>query len=103
MKVLIAGASGPIGRQLIPLLTAAGHEATGLSRKSRPDIAVPFLTVDVLDRDALLKAVEQVRPDAIVNLVTGIPDRFDPKATSPEFQLTNQRRTQGTDNLRFAA
>jgi nucleoside-diphosphate-sugar epimerase len=70
MKVLVAGASGAIGRQLVPLLAAAGHQVVGLSRSSGSG-ALP--AVDVLDRTAVLAAVHQVAPDAIVHMATAIP------------------------------
>ncbi len=73
MKVLVAGSSGAIGRQLVPALSAAGHEVVGLARSTS---ATATLAVDALDRDALVAAVGGVAPDAVVNMLTAIPARL---------------------------
>jgi nucleoside-diphosphate-sugar epimerase len=83
MRVLVAGASGVIGRQLVPLLTAAGHEAIGLSRSPRSVAGSQWVIVDALDAPALAKAVAQAAPDAVVNLLTAIPSAVNPPWRSP--------------------
>ena len=81
MKVLVAGASGAIGRRLVPRLAAAGHEVVGLARSAS---ATAALTVDALDRDALFAAVRGVEPDAVVNMLTAIPARLSPRRMTAE-------------------
>ena len=102
MKVLVAGASGVIGRPLLPLLESAGHEVVGLARTVRPG-PTRMLAVDALDRDAVAAAVREVAPDAVVNVLTAIPARLNPRRMSTEFALTNRLRTEGTRNLVDAA
>ncbi|WP_214322358.1 NAD-dependent epimerase/dehydratase family protein [Nonomuraea sediminis] len=93
MRVLVAGATGVIGRQLVPLLEAVGHEVIPMSRK----------LADVLDREATLRAVRQAAPDAVVHLLTAIPKEIDPRRFAEQFELTNRLRTEGTRNLIDAA
>ncbi len=103
MKVLVAGATGVIGRQLIPQLEAAGHTVIGLAKFVREPTGASMLAVDALDRDALVRVVEEHAPDAIVNLLAAIPDRINPKSIGQDFAMTNRLRIIGTENLRFAA
>ncbi|MGE5292434.1 MAG: NAD-dependent epimerase/dehydratase family protein [Micromonosporaceae bacterium] len=103
MRVLVAGATGVIGRQLMPLLTAVGHEVTGLSRSPGNDRQGQWVTADALDRTGLEKAVREAAPDAVVNLLTAIPGAIDPRHLAGDFALTNRLRTEGTRNLLDAA
>ncbi|MBO2451679.1 NAD(P)-dependent oxidoreductase [Actinomadura barringtoniae] len=107
MRVLVAGATGVVGRQLVPLLTATGHEVIALSRGGRrqedPAAGVETVTADALDREALEAAVQKARPDAVVHLLTAIPAELDPRKMEEQFALTNRLRTEGTRNLIAAA
>jgi len=94
MRVVVAGATGVIGRCLVPRLSAAGHEVTGLSRAAG---------VDLLDRNAVIRLVAEARPDAAVHMATAIPARINPKTMARDFELTNRLRTDGTRNLIEAA
>ena len=70
--MLVAGATGVIGRQLIPMLAAGGHQVVGMARQQRaalittPDVEP--LTADALDPSAVSAAVRAAAPDAVVNL-----------------------------------
>jgi nucleoside-diphosphate-sugar epimerase len=100
MRVFIAGGSGVVGRALIPLLTAQGHEVWGTTRDpNKTDLlrslgATPVV-VDVYDRDGLFAAVRDARPDAVINQLTDLV-RLD-------FAATARVRTEGTRNLVDAA
>ncbi|GAA0257872.1 NAD(P)-dependent oxidoreductase [Actinomadura nitritigenes] len=102
MRVLVAGSTGVVGRRLMPLLEAVGHEAIGLSR-SGGGPAGRALAADALDRDAVSRAVREAAPDAVVNLLTAIPAAPDPKHLARDFAITNRLRTEGTRNLYDAA
>jgi nucleoside-diphosphate-sugar epimerase len=103
MRVLLAGATGVIGRQAVPVLAAAGHQVTGLARTPArlPDAEV--VAVDALDPTAVAGAVRSADPDVIVHMLTAIPDPVDPRHLARDMALTNRLRTQGTANLLAAA
>jgi nucleoside-diphosphate-sugar epimerase len=103
MKVFVAGATGAIGRQLVPRLVEAGHEVHGMTRKeaSRAALeelgAVPVIA-DALDPAGVVAAVVTAAPDAIVHELTSIGD-IDTRHMDRSFETTNRLRTEGTDNL----
>lgn len=108
MRVLLAGASGVIGRPLLRRLNAAGYEVIGLVHSAAGAEAVrssgaTALLADALDRDALLKAVEGHSADVVVHQLTGYrnapPTRYGGKGV----RRTNALRTVGTSNLLEAA
>lgn len=104
MRVLVAGATGVIGRQLVPQLQQAGHEVISLS--SKPPLqhgGGEVVITDALDRVALTTAVMAVEPDAVVHLMTAIPKNLNPRRLASEFALTNRLRTDGTRNLADAS
>lgn len=108
MRVLIAGATGVIGAQLVPVLREKGHEVVALSRSATRGAAlagdgVRLVRADALDAAALTEAVAQAAPDAVVNLLTAIPDKVDPRKLAKVFAPTNRLRTEGTRNLLAAA
>lgn len=105
MRVLVAGATGVIGSQLVPLLGSVGHEVVALVRAEggravapRP-AATTTVTADALDGPATARAVREARPDAIVNMLTAIPARLNPKHLARDFEQTNLLRTVGTAHL----
>ncbi|TDC48278.1 NAD(P)-dependent oxidoreductase [Actinomadura sp. KC345] len=102
MRVLVAGSTGAIGRRLVPLLEAVGHEVTGLARTRGAD-GGRLVTADALDRGAVTRAVAEAAPDAVVNLLTAIPAAPDPRRLARDFAATNRLRTEGTRNLYAAA
>lgn len=106
MRVFVAGASGALGRPLVPQLVAAGHEVTGTTR--RPERAEEIraagaeaVVCDVFDREALAAAVAAARPEAVVHALTALPARMDWK--KDPIGPTNRVRTEGTRNLIVAA
>jgi nucleoside-diphosphate-sugar epimerase len=84
MRVFLAGATGAIGRPLVPQLIAAGHEVVGTTRSEERaaglrDAGAEAVVVDALDAGALREAVLSARPDAVVNQLTDLPKDFAPK------------------------
>ncbi|WP_103529109.1 NAD(P)-dependent oxidoreductase [Streptomyces sp. SM12] len=108
MRVLVAGATGVVGRQLLPLLATAGHRVTALARTPQRGSDMERTGADVvigdaLDADAVDAAVAEAAPDAIVNMLTAIPAAINPRRIGKQFELTNRLRTEGTVNLLAAA
>ncbi len=105
MRVLIAGATGVLGRQLVPALRAAGHDVVALSRSGAtvPTDGVEPVAVNAMDAHALRRVVRIARPDAVVNLLTAIPREIDPRHMVRDFARTNLLRTVATDHLLAAA
>src|SRR5581483_999899 len=103
MRVFVAGATGAIGKQLVPRLVAAGHEVHGMTRSESKQAmlyelgAVPVVA-DALDADQVAEAVGRARPDVIVHQLTAIGS-LDPRHFDRDFALTNRLRTEGTDHL----
>jgi nucleoside-diphosphate-sugar epimerase len=108
MRVFVAGATGAVGKQLVPALLAAGHEVTGTTR-SRSKAAeldalgAKGLVVDALDREAVMEAVLASRPEAVVHQLTAIPPSPDFRTFDQAFAQTNRLRTEGLDHLLAAA
>lgn len=106
--MLVAGAAGVIGRPLVRLLAAAGHEVTALTRSGarqeqlRGAGAEP-VTCGALDAAALVKAVGSARPEVVVNQLTALPRRISPRRAGRDLAATNRLRSEGTRNLMAAA
>jgi nucleoside-diphosphate-sugar epimerase len=107
VRVFVAGASGAIGRPLVPKLVAAGHEVTGTTRsESKADdlrrAGAHAAVVDVFDPGALRAALEEASPEVVVHELTALPDRLDFRKKNV-YEPTNRVRTEGTRNLLDAA
>ena len=107
MKVFVAGASGAIGRPLVRQLVAAGHEVTGTTRREERSAEIraagaKAAVVDALDGPALAEAVNQASPEVVVNQLTSLPQRNNPRRAS-FFEATNRVRREGGRNLIEAA
>jgi len=103
MRVFVAGATGAIGKQLVPRLVAAGHEVHGMTRSESKQAMVQELgavpvVADALDPDQVAKAVALARPEVIVHELTAI-GLLDMRHFDRAFALTNRLRTEGTDYL----
>jgi nucleoside-diphosphate-sugar epimerase len=104
MKVFVAGATGALGKQLVPLLVANGHTVVGMTRTEAKREALRRagaqpVVADALDADAVGQAVGEAEPDVIVHQLTAIPPKIDMRRFDREFALTNRLRTEGTDHL----
>jgi 2-alkyl-3-oxoalkanoate reductase len=108
MRVFLAGATGVIGRRLVPMLVAAGHQVTGMTRSPekagalRAAGAQPAVA-DALDAQALRAAVLEAHPDVVIHQLTSLPSRVDPRRIERDFVLNDRLRSEGTRHLVAAA
>src|SRR5579884_1960758 len=103
MRVLVAGATGAIGTQLVPRLVAAGHDVTGMTRKESnrallQDLGATPVVADALDARQVADAVSRAQPEVIVHQLTAIGS-LDLRHFDRAFALTNRLRSEGTDHL----
>lgn len=107
MRVFVAGATGAIGRQLVPRLVRAGHEVHGMTRHASKqqvlrDLGAVPVVADALDAEQVAEAVGRAGPDAVVHQLTAI-GAMDLRHFDRAFATTNRLRTEGTDHLLSAA
>jgi 2-alkyl-3-oxoalkanoate reductase len=107
VKVFVAGASGAIGKPLVRQLVAAGHEVTGTTRhQERAEeiraAGASAVVCDALDAGALQRALAAAAPEAVVNQLTSLPQKYDPRRAS-FYAATNRVRSEGGHNLVAAA
>ena len=104
MRILIAGASGAIGRALVRRLRANQHEVFALtqSRDSAAvlkEIGAEPVIADALDAAAVKAAVGQIRPDAVINELTSLPRHYTPAAMKTAAERDRKVRVEGNINL----
>jgi len=108
MRVFVTGATGALGRYLVPGLIAAGHQVTASTRtpgkvaQLRAAGAEPVV-LDGLDREAVIAAVQAAAPEVIVHQMTALAGMRSLRNPDKQFAATNELRTRGTDNLLAAA
>jgi 2-alkyl-3-oxoalkanoate reductase len=108
MKVFVAGATGALGKHLVPALVAQGHEVVGMTRTpDKADLvrrlgAEPAIA-DGLDADAVGSAVGTAAPDVVIHQMTALSGELDLRDMEGTFAQTNRLRTEGTDHLLAAA
>jgi nucleoside-diphosphate-sugar epimerase len=108
LRVFLAGATGVIGRRLVPMLLAAGHELTGMTRTPQRAAALreqgaEAVIADALDAEALTRALRDCAPEVVIHQLTSIPPRIDPRRIEADFELNDRLRSEGTRNLVAAA
>jgi nucleoside-diphosphate-sugar epimerase len=109
MRIFVAGATGALGRELVPQLVARGHEVVGMTRTAAKQDLLRSLgarpvVADALDPDAVAQAVASAEPEVIVHQLTALSGKMSIRdARHPErFEgaiMTNRLRTEATDHL----
>jgi 2-alkyl-3-oxoalkanoate reductase len=104
MRIFVAGASGAIGRRLVPLLVESGHTVVGTTRTPGKADALRTaganpVVLDALDRGAVREALLRAEPEVVVHQMTALAGFTDFRKFEEGFEVTNRLRTEGTDNL----
>jgi len=108
MNIFVAGATGVVGRQLVPMLVSRGHDVTGTTRTAAKADALRAagakpVVLDILDREATVAAVVGAAPEIVVHEATALTELGSLRKFDEAFALTNRLRVDGMDNLLAAA
>jgi nucleoside-diphosphate-sugar epimerase len=108
MKVFLAGATGAIGRRLVPLLLRAGHDVTGSTRSGEKArelerAGATAVVLDVFDAQATRAAMRAAKPEAVIHQLTDLPREFDETRIAAAYAANACIRGEGTRNLIAAA
>jgi nucleoside-diphosphate-sugar epimerase len=108
LKIFVAGATGVIGRSLVPLLIKAGHEVTGTTRSADKASLLERagakpIVVDVYEAAAFARAMRAEAPDVVIHQLTDLPDVMNPAARAETTARNARLRKEGTRNLMAAA
>jgi 2-alkyl-3-oxoalkanoate reductase len=100
VKVFVAGATGAIGRRLVPRLVAAGHDVTGLTRSEERaaglrEAGADAVVGDALDEAAVGEAMAEASPEVVVHKLTALPEQPDFR-DQKQLEATNRLRSEGT-------
>jgi nucleoside-diphosphate-sugar epimerase len=104
MRILVAGATGAMGKQLLPRLVAEGHYVVGITRSEAKlglirNLGATGIVADVLDPDDVARVVAQVEPEVIIHQLTALSGDLDMRHFDRTFATTNRLRTEATDHL----
>ena len=102
--MLVAGATGVLGRPLVPILVERGHVVAGLTRSQGDvvrELGAEPIVCDVYDAERLRELVGRFAPDVVVSLLTDLPDEIERIGEYAE--RNNRMRREGVRQLRAAA
>jgi 2-alkyl-3-oxoalkanoate reductase len=104
MKVLVAGATGVIGRRLVPMLIEAGHDVVAMTRSeakvdSLEEMGATPLVCDVFHANLLHDRVKEAEPEVIVHELTDLPPTLYPRKAAAQLAANDRMRIDGTTNL----
>jgi nucleoside-diphosphate-sugar epimerase len=104
MRILVAGATGAMGKQLLPRLVADGHSVVGITRSEAKlglirEMGASGVVADVLDPDQVARVVAEAEPEVIIHQLTALDRPFDTRHFDRTFHETNRLRTEATDYL----
>ena len=104
MRVLIAGATGAIGRPLIRCLNQKHHTVYALARSPKSarvitELGADPITADALDAASVKAAITQLQPDAVINQLTSLPSHYTAEEMAAAADRDRKVRVEGNVNL----
>jgi nucleoside-diphosphate-sugar epimerase len=108
MRIFVAGASGAIGRRLVPQLVARGHDVVATTRSHEKldglrMLGAEAVVMDGLDAASVGGAVAMAEPEVVVHQMTALAGMSDLRRFDEGFARTNELRTRGLDHLLAAS
>jgi nucleoside-diphosphate-sugar epimerase len=108
MRVFVEGATGAVGRRLVPMLVAGGHDVFAMTRSADRARALSAMgaepvVADGLDGASVITAVRHARPEVVIHQMSALGGTIDLRRFDRDFALTNRLRTEGLDHLIAAA
>ena len=108
MRVFVAGATGVIGRRLVPRLILAGHTVTAMTRnldraKGLASAGAKPVVRDVYDAEGLEETLRRAKPDVVIHQLTALPNAISPRKMETQLAENDRIRVEGTRNLVRAA
>jgi nucleoside-diphosphate-sugar epimerase len=108
MKILVAGATGVIGRPLIAELLARGHTAVALIRspegaQALAERGIEPAIADVFDTGAVKAVVSRAQPEVVIEQLTALPKTYTSESMRAAAPLNTRIRLEGGANLLAAA
>jgi nucleoside-diphosphate-sugar epimerase len=104
MKIFVAGASGAIGLPLIDCLLYDGHDVIGITRSEQKARIIcskgaKAMHLDIMDHEAVMAALQSLRPDVVIDMLTSLPKEYTPKSMQQAAEIDAQTRLTGGANL----
>lgn len=104
MRILIAGASGAIGRPLVRSLKQNRHDVVALARspesaQALAEMGAEPVSADALEAASVNEAVKRIRPDAVINELTSLPRHYTPAEMRAAAERDRKVRVEGNANL----
>ena len=108
MRVFVAGASGAVGRRLVPQLVDRGHDVVATARTPEKldglrALGAEAVVMDGLDAASVGEAVATAEPEAVIHQMSALAGMSDLRRFDEGFALTNELRTRGLDHLLTAS
>ncbi|MCX7143631.1 MAG: NAD(P)-dependent oxidoreductase [Proteobacteria bacterium] len=103
-RIFLAGASGAIGRQLVPLLIADGWQVVGTTRSADKapllrEMGAEPVVVDVFDATALRRVMTEYKPEIVIHQLTDLPQALEASKMTEALVRNARLRDEGTRNL----